>query len=72
MLIAEVGQEAKRQRHVLNQRRYKKRQVGVSQMANTMELHVVVTPTARRVEAEIIRVMSIRVCHSRRCCGVEG
>ena len=42
-----VGREAKRQRHVLSNRRYMERVVNVSQLARFMEQYVIVTPNSR-------------------------
>ena len=49
-----VGREAKRQRHVLSNRRYMERVVNVSHIARFMEQYVIVTPTAEQVEATIV------------------
>lgn len=53
-----VGREAKRQRHVLKNRRCRERVVNVSQLANSMEKYVIVTPTERQVEATILAATS--------------
>ena len=53
VVVPEVGQEAKRQRHMLSQRRYSERVVGVSRACGAMYQFVIVTPSPRQVEAEI-------------------